>query len=142
MPTPYINRASLSALVGANVLERAEADTAADVDAVIAAVCAVADGYVASQVALPPSDLARAQVAPIVAELVICTLFANDQSDHTAKRRDSALKQLREIADSTVKLHVNAPVDDPATPEDERLSGASAFGGSPRVFAGRTNYFG
>ena len=46
MATPYIDRDKLAALVGASTLQKAEQAMGANVDAVIAATCATADGYV------------------------------------------------------------------------------------------------
>lgn len=132
MATAYIDRTKLDALLGADTVARAEADTSANIDAVIASQCAFADGYVSKQVALPPSAQAIEQVAPIVADLVYCALYANAGGESIAKRKADAIKTLRDIAEGVLVLHVVAVADDPNTPEDESDTGAAA-GSAPRL---------
>lgn len=62
MPTPYLDRLKLNALLGEATVTRAEADNQLDINAVIEASCALADAFVAAQVALPPSLTAQALV--------------------------------------------------------------------------------
>lgn len=137
MATPYLDRARLDALLGAGVVSVAEADAGANVDAVIAAMCAMADGYVGKQVALPPSAQAIEQVAPLVAELVYAALYASGGGETAIKRRSEALKALRDIAAGTLALHVEPVADDPNTDEDESAAGGAAFGSAKRL-ASRT----
>jgi len=54
MPTPYLDRPQLNALLGETTVSRVQADTGLDISAVIESSCALADAFVASQVALPP----------------------------------------------------------------------------------------
>lgn len=140
MPTPYLTRATLADLLGAAVLATAEADTTANIDAVIAAQCSLADGYVGAQVALPPSPQAQAQVAPVVAELVYCALYAGAGSDAINARHKLAMQQLKDIAQGLVRLHVEPVQDDPATADDESATGAAA--GSAGRWASRSQLSG
>lgn len=126
MPTPYINLAKLTDLLGPATLAEIAANSTARIEAVIDSQCAVADGYVSAQVSLPPTAQAIEQVAPIVSELVYCILYANDRSDAVEARRKAALQQLKDIASGLVRLHVEPVVDDPSTPEDESATGAAA----------------
>jgi hypothetical protein len=132
MATSYIDRDRLAALVGAKPLADAEQQMGANVDAVIAAACATADGYVRKQVAMPPSTEAIDQVAPIVAELVYTGLKANVPNPELTKRREMALRALRDIASGALVLHTTPTVDDPATPEDESAEAGPACGSAPR----------
>lgn len=132
MPTPYLTRASLEALLGADTVARAESDTSASIDAVISSQCAFADGYVSKQVSLPPHATAVEQVAPIVADLVYCALYAMAGGDAVAKRKADAIKTLRDIAEGTMVLFSEAVADNPDTPEDESAGGA-ACGSAPRL---------
>ena len=132
MTTEYLTRAALEQLLGAPTVVNALAASDADLAAVIAAQSAIADGYVARQTPLPLHASAIAQVAPVVAELVYCALYAQDASDTTAKRRSEAMKTLRDIAEGTLTLFTPPVADDPATAEDESYSGA-AFGSAPRM---------
>lgn len=134
MPTPYLqSRADLEALLGTAVVASALSAGDADIERVIAGQCAVADGYVAAQISLPPSAIAQAQVAPIVADLVYCVLYADSGSETLVARKAAALRQLAAIASKPplFVLHQAPPVDDPATPCDESDTGA-AFGAAPR----------
>ena len=140
MPTPYLTKATLASLLGPAVLATAEADTTANIDAVIAAQCALADGYVAAQVSLPPSALAQAQVAPVVAELVYCALYAASGSEALNARHKLAMAQLKDIAQGLVRLHVEPVLDDPATADDESATGAAA--GSAGRWASRSQLSG
>ena len=132
MPTPYIDRAKLADLVGSKSLQTAEQQLGANIEAVISAACATADGYVRKQVALPPTPEAISQVAPLVAELVFTALYANSTNAELTKRREAAMRALRDIASGALVLHTPQPVDDPATPEDESAGSGPAFGASPR----------
>lgn len=132
MPTSYIDRAKLTDLVGAKALQTAEQTLGANLDAVISAACATADGYVRKQVALPPTPEALEQVAPLVAELVYTALYANSTNPELTKRREAAMRALRDIASGALVLHTSPPVDDPSTPEDESAGSGPAFGASPR----------
>lgn len=138
MATPYIDRAGIEALLGVDAVAKAESDAGLNVAEVIEAQCAVADGYVAAQVALPPSAQAQAQVAPLVAELVYAALWAYSGAPNAETRRDAALRQLRDIASSPPKLllHVEPMVDDPATEDDESGTG-SASSAEPRKTGSR-----
>lgn len=135
MATPYLDRAGLEALLGTGTVERIASDTDANIDAVIQAQCAVADGYVASQVTLPPNPLAMAQVAPIVAELVYCALYIGSGLD-VSPRRTAALKQLQDIAVKPPRMVLFCPalVDDPATAADESNTGADSGSSADRWF--------
>lgn len=135
MATPYIlNRAHLEQFLGSALVAKAVQQLdLPDLQPVIDGQNALADGYVASQVSLPPSATAQAQVAPLVAELVLTACYVNNASEHQQARREAAFKTLREIASGTLKLHVEPVVDNPATPEDESLVGTAAFGASKRL---------
>lgn len=135
MPTAYLNRQKLDQLLGARTVADAIAQSEADIDSVIAAVSAIADGYVSGQLVLPLSPTAIEQVAPLVAELVYCALYSADGSETTAKRKAEAMKALRDISSGTFRLHSEPLPDDPATPENESLSGA-ACGAGPRLISG------
>ncbi len=127
MATSYItDRDHLASLLGAKTLEAAERALALeDIGPVIASQNALADGYVQAQLSLPVSAEAQAQVAPIVAELVFTALYVNSTNEQITKRRDAALRTLRDIAAGTLKLAAPAPVDNPDTPEDESTGIAS-----------------
>lgn len=140
MPTPYLTRETLADLLGATVLANAEAATTANIEAVIVAQCALADGYVSAQVSLPPSAQAQAQVAPIVAELVHCALYAGSGGEVNITRRKFAMQQLKDIASGQVRLHVEPVADDPDTLEDESATGAAA--GSAGRWASRSQLSG
>lgn len=127
MPTPYLTRASLEQLIGSAEIAAAESATSASIDAVLSSQCAIADGYVSKQTALPPTPAAIEQVAPIVADLVYTALYANAGGEAISKRRAEALKTLRDIAEGTLVLVVT-----PAGPVEEGTSGA-AFGSTPRL---------
>jgi hypothetical protein len=84
--TPYIpDRIELEAYLGVGVVAAAVDAGGADIARVIAGQCAVADGFVAAQVTLPPSPTAQAQVAPIVADLVYCVFYADSDSAQAAR---------------------------------------------------------
>lgn len=140
MATPYItNRAHLEQVLGTAIVAQAvQVLGLADVQPVIDAQNALADGYVGKQVPLPPTAEAAAQVAPVVAELVLCALYVNNPSEVWQRRRDNAMRTLRDISTGAFKLHVPPVVDNPATPEDE--SSAAACGSSSRLIAGVLRY--
>lgn len=132
MATAYLDRAALADLVGSTSLENAELELGANVEAVIAAACATADGYVSKQVAMPPTPEAIAQVAPLVAELVFTALKANSSNAELTKRREIAMRTLRDIGNGAFALHTAPVVDDPATPDDESKPRGPACGSAPR----------
>lgn len=133
MPTAYLrDRDHLVSLIGAGSLQQAtRALGLEDIEPVIDSQNALADGYVSAQVQLPPSAQAIEQVAPLVAELVYTALFLGNANEQVTKRREQALKALRDVATGTVRLHVEPVVDDPATPQDESNTVAD-FGAAPR----------
>lgn len=135
MPTPYLDRAKLNALIGEATVTRAEADNQLDINAVIESNCALADGFVAAQVALPPSLTAQAQVAPLVAELVYCALMMMSGSEKVIERRTAVMRQLRGISmkPPEMLLHVEAVADNPATPELDESGTGAACGSAPRL---------
>lgn len=135
MATQYLTRAQLEALLGTKILIQAEQQMQANVQAVLDACSAEADGYVGKQVTLPLTETATAQVAPIVAELVLARLHASGANELIQKRGDAALRKLRDIAGGLFVLHQAEQVDDPNTAEDESLGGA-AFGSAVRVLTG------
>lgn len=132
MATQYLTRAGLEALVGVKILQTAEQQLQANVDAVIVAACAIADGYVRKQVALPPTAQAIEQVAPVVAELVLTSLYLSSSNPEMSKRREAAMKALRDIGAGLTTLHFEPGADDPSTPEDESSGSGAAFGAAPR----------
>lgn len=131
MATTYLDRAKLEAVFGTKLLDAALKQTTADLEAVIASQCALADGYVAAQVGLPPSATAIEQVAPIVADLVYAALYVQSGGEAQAARRVAAMKALQDIAKGVVVLHREPVADNPATVEDESATGA-ACGSAPR----------
>lgn len=136
MATQYLTRAKLEALLGVKTITTAEQQMQANVQAVIDACSAEADGYVSKQVPLPLTATATEQVSPIVADLVLARLYANSQNELIQKRGDAAVKRLRDIADGLFVLHQDAPADDPNTPEDESALGSASCGSAARVLTG------
>lgn len=132
MATAYLTRASLIDLIGESTLSKAQVQLGSNVDAVIAATCAYVDGYVLPKVSGSLTPEAIAQVAPIVAELVFATLNANSPNPEITKRKDAAMRSLRDIAKGDFVLHSLPKVDDPATPGDESDEGGPACGSERR----------
>lgn len=137
MPTPYIpDRAALELILGVKTVEAAARTLDADIGVIIAGACSTADGYVLQQLGeLPPSNVAIAQVAPLVAELVLSRLYAGSPNELMAKRGEAAMRGLRDIANGIVRLHRDPVEDDPNTPEDESALGAAAAGSGSRVLS-------
>lgn len=136
-PTPYLDRAGLDALLGTLTVAKAAAAMASDVDAMLISVCAMADGYVIRQLGtLPPAPAALAQVAPLVAEIVLSKLYAGTPNELIAKRGEAAMRALRDIAAGHFQLYRVAVADDPDTPDvDESLIGDAACGSGKRVLS-------
>lgn len=137
MPTPYIpDRAALELILGVKTVEAAARTLDADIGVIIAGACSTADGYVLQQLGeLPPSNVAIAQVAPLVAELVLSRLYAGSPNELMAKRGEAAMRGLRDIANGIVRLHRDPVEDDPNTPENESTLGDAAAGSGSRVLS-------
>lgn len=135
MATAYLDRAKLESLIGVLEVASAESASSADIAAVIESQCAMVDAYVSAQIALPPSATAIAQVAPIVADLVYCALYASGGSPELAARKNAALKQLRDISAKppVMLLHIAPVLDDPLTPDTDESGTGAACGSAPRL---------
>jgi phage gp36-like protein len=129
MPTPYITLSDFSSLYGADDVALI-AQTGADLEAVIAAVCAEADAYVLSAAIAPVSAAIIQVVRFAVADLARFRAYNQAASEVVRQRAEDALKFLRAIARKEIVLP--AVADDPNTEEDEAATG-SVRAASPRM---------
>lgn len=132
MATAYItDRAHLVQLLGSATVDKAEKTLGiVELAPVIASQNALADGYVLAQTTSALTQAAIEQVSYLVAELVLTALYINNGNEQLTKRREAAIKSLRDIASGSFRLATAPVADDPATTEDE--SQDLRFGSAPR----------